>query len=79
MLQVDVRQSLFRLPRSERQQLGAELLASVGQEDANQREVASAWRQVVHQRANDILDGTAQTVDAFEAIDEILAELQVAN
>jgi len=51
----------------------------VGQEDANQREVASAWRQLVHQRANDIVDGTAQTVDAFEAIDEILAELQAAN
>jgi len=79
MLKEDIRQSLFRLPKSERQQLGTELLASVGQEDENQRKVVSAWRQVVHQRANDILEGNAQTVDAFEAINEILVELRDAN
>jgi len=79
MLHESVRQSLFRLPKGERQQLGVELLDSVDREEAEQADVDTAWRDVVHQRAHDILAGTTETVDAFEAIDEMLADLQVTS
>jgi putative addiction module component len=67
---------VLKLPREQRAEVAHELLRSLDEDAGDDpAEVEASWEKELCRRADEILSGTAQTTDAFEAIRRVREDL----